>query len=103
MVALVRLENMLLTARMADRWFVRSGARVVGLVSLELLERGVDAGRVPLDSLVKHEAWRAWSPLNELAELDEPEVPVDFEEELERSGVRSIASVTGAAQTIPSA
>lgn len=51
----------------ADRWYVSDGAKAVGPVGLELIARGVEAGKVPLGSYVRHEAWRVWRPLTELA------------------------------------
>jgi len=53
----------------ADRWYVSDGATLVGPVGLELIARGVEAGKVPLESYVRHEAWKVWRPLSELAEV----------------------------------
>ena len=51
-----------------DRWYVTNGTTAVGPVNLELLARGIEAGRVPLEgSFVRHEAWKVWRPLSELA------------------------------------
>jgi hypothetical protein len=52
----------------ADRWYVTNGTTAVGPVNLELLARGIEAGKVPLEgSFVRHEAWKVWRPLSELA------------------------------------
>jgi len=51
----------------ADRWYVSDGATAVGPVGLALIARGIEAGKVPLGSYVRHEAWRVWRPLHELA------------------------------------
>jgi hypothetical protein len=53
----------------ADRWYVTNGATAVGPVDLNLLARGIEAGRVPLESFVRHEAWKVWRPLAEIAEV----------------------------------
>lgn len=55
------------TAGVADRWYVSDGANAVGPVGLELIARGIEAGKVPLESYVRHEAWKVWRPLTELA------------------------------------
>jgi hypothetical protein len=52
-----------------DRWYVTNGATAVGPVNLELLARGVEAGKVPISSFVRHEAWKVWRPLCEIAEI----------------------------------
>jgi hypothetical protein len=51
----------------ADRWYVSDGAKAVGPVNLELIARGIEAGKVPLESFVRHEAWKVWRPLSEIA------------------------------------
>jgi len=51
----------------ADRWYVTNGATAVGPVNLDLLARGIEAGRVPLESFVRHEAWKVWRPLSDIA------------------------------------
>src|SRR5262245_9102478 len=53
----------------ADRWYVTNGATAVGPVKLDLLARGIEAGKVPLESFVRHEAWKVWRPLAEIAEV----------------------------------
>ena len=53
--------------RAADRWYVTTGNNAVGPVNLDLLARGVEAGKVPLEAFVRHEEWKVWRPLSELA------------------------------------
>ena len=55
--------------RSADRWYVSTGHAAVGPVNLDLIARGVEAGKVPLGAFVRHEAWKVWRPLVELAEI----------------------------------
>src|SRR5262245_40940207 len=52
-----------------DRWYVTNGATAVGPVNLELLTRGLEAGKVPISSFIRHEAWKVWRPVCELAEI----------------------------------
>jgi GYF domain 2 len=51
----------------ADRWYVTNGERAVGPVDLDLLARGIESGKVPLDSFVRNEAWTVWRPLSDIA------------------------------------
>ncbi len=51
----------------ADRWYVTTGEGSVGPVNLDLLARGIEAGKVPLDSFVRNEAWTVWRPLSDIA------------------------------------
>ena len=68
------LPHMLDVARAgSDRWYVTNGATSVGPVNLDLLARGIEAGKVPVDSFVRHEAWKVWRPLGELAEITDDE------------------------------
>lgn len=53
--------------RAADRWYVTTGNTAVGPVNLDLLARGVEAGKVPVEAFVRHEGWKVWRPLSELA------------------------------------
>jgi eukaryotic-like serine/threonine-protein kinase len=46
-----------------DRWYVSNGAAEVGPVTLELVRRGIEAGRVPEGSLIRHETSNEWRPL----------------------------------------
>jgi hypothetical protein len=74
--------------RAADRWYVSTGNVAVGPVNLDLIARGVEAGKVPIaDAFVRHEQWRVWRPLRELVERDttddiadvgRPSTPEDF-------------------------
>src|SRR5579871_6620082 len=57
--------------RAADRWYVTVGHAAVGPVNLDLLARGVEAGKVPFDAFVRHEQWKVWRPLSELAVLED--------------------------------
>lgn len=50
-----------------DRWYVTNGVSPVGPVSFDLLLRGVEAGKVPAGSFIRHEAWKVWRPLAEVA------------------------------------
>lgn len=61
--------------RAPDRWYVTTGNTAVGPVKLDLIARGVEAGKVPIQAFVRHEAWKVWRPLRELAEIveDEPQ------------------------------
>jgi len=59
----------------ADRWYVTNGATAVGPVNLDLLARGIEAGRVPLESFVRHEAWKVWRPLSDIAEVTTTPIP----------------------------
>ncbi len=56
----------------SDRWYVSDGATAVGPVGLELLARGIEEGKVPLESYVRHEAWSVWRPLSEVAVVSIP-------------------------------
>lgn len=51
----------------ADRWYVTNGEESVGPVDLALLARGIESGKVPLDSFVRNEAWTVWRPLSDIA------------------------------------
>jgi hypothetical protein len=55
-----------------DRWYVSDGATAVGPVGLDLIARGIEEGKVPLESYVRHEAWRVWRPVWELTEARVP-------------------------------
>ena len=72
------LADVVDAARMGtDRWYVTNGATAVGPVNLDLIARGVEAGKVPLESFVRHEAWKVWRPLADLAEItDEDGMPL---------------------------
>ncbi len=53
-----------------DEWYVTDGATAVGPVTLELLGRGLDAGKVPADAFVRHASWNGWRDLSDLSEHD---------------------------------
>jgi hypothetical protein len=69
---------------------VTIGNNAVGPVNLDLIARGVEAGKVPPEAFVRHEGWRVWRPLTELAvierdgegddvvEMGRPSTPEDF-------------------------
>lgn len=50
-----------------DRWYVSIGEGSIGPVNLDLLVRGIEAGKVPLDCYVRNEAWTVWRPLSDVA------------------------------------
>lgn len=52
-----------------DRWYVSTGNRAVGPVKLEQLARGVAAGKVPTEAFIRHEGWRVWRPISDIADL----------------------------------
>src|SRR5215510_8290854 len=52
-----------------DRWYVTNGANAVGPVDFQLLARGIRAGKVPLESFIRHEGWKVWRPLADVAEV----------------------------------
>lgn len=50
-----------------DRWYVSNGEQSVGPVNLDQIERGIECGKVPLDTFVRNEAWTVWRPLSDIA------------------------------------
>jgi hypothetical protein len=52
-----------------DRWYVTNGVVAVGPVSFELMTRGVQAGRIPPGSFVRHESWKVWRRLEDIEAL----------------------------------
>jgi hypothetical protein len=60
------------TAEASGLWYVSDGTRVVGPVSLDLLRRGIAAGKVPEDSIVFHASWSEWRPLEEAMRVIAP-------------------------------
>jgi hypothetical protein len=78
----LRFRAELIEPAPAGGWYVSNGDQSVGPVALELLVRGVETGRVPLDAFIRHEAWKVWRPLGELtveAEVDAPKALTDDE------------------------
>ncbi|MBK8253147.1 MAG: hypothetical protein IPK82_10835 [Polyangiaceae bacterium] len=77
-MSIVRLRSDILRAdrQSADRWYVTNGATAVGPVGLELVERGLEAGKIPVDSYIRHEAWKIWRPLSELCVV-QAQAPID--------------------------
>jgi hypothetical protein len=53
-----------------DEWYVTDGAMSVGPVGLDLLTRGIEAGKVPQDGYVRHISWSNWRGLGDLLEHD---------------------------------
>ena len=53
-----------------DEWYVTDGATAVGPVGLELLARGIAAGKVPREAFVRHASWGSWRGLANLVEQD---------------------------------
>ncbi len=78
-MTIVRLRADILRAdrATADRWYVTNGATAVGPVALELVERGIEAGKIPVESYIRHEMWKIWRPLSELCITTEPKPPID--------------------------
>src|SRR6188768_1157689 len=64
----VRLKGGALSVQGSDRWYVTDGMNAVGPVRRDLLIRGIEAGRVPLDSFVRHDTWKVWRPLADFTE-----------------------------------
>lgn len=52
-----------------DHWYVTTGAKAVGPVALDLLTKGIEAGKVPVECFVRHEAWKVWRPLADIASV----------------------------------
>lgn len=82
--------------RAADRWYVTVGHAAVGPVNLDLLARGVEAGKVPLDAFVRHEQWKVWRPLAELAVFEDGERVSEPTDDVTDPGRTSIPSDTTA-------
>ena len=58
-----------------DRWYVTTGAKAVGPVALDLLTKGIEAGKVPVECFVRHEAWKVWRPLADIASVEGTPLP----------------------------
>ncbi len=77
----------------ADRWYVTNGATAVGPLNLELITRGIEAGKVPLESFLRHEAWKVWRPLTELAVVShEPPPPPPSTDDITQPGRPAVAA-----------
>lgn len=64
------LDDLLSSERgFTDRWYVSNGENAVGPVKLDQLARGIECGKVPLDSFVRNEAWTVWRPLSDIAKV----------------------------------
>jgi hypothetical protein len=86
---------------LTDRWFVTNGSGAVGPVALELVARGIEAGKIALDScFVRHETWKIWRALSELPVPTAGARPAEGEDE---SGVfaRSVRDDALAALSTP--
>jgi hypothetical protein len=46
----------------ADKWYVSNGVTAVGPVNTDLLARGIEAGKVPLESFVRTRRGRCGGP-----------------------------------------
>jgi hypothetical protein len=57
-----------------DRWYVTNGVVAVGPLAFHLLTRGVAHGRIPSGSLVRHESWKVWRPLQDIGGLSDREL-----------------------------
>lgn len=56
----------------ASVWLVRCGSRTVGPVSLELIARGLDAGRIPHDAEMCHLDDLVWRPVATFGPMPDP-------------------------------
>jgi hypothetical protein len=52
-----------------DRWYVTNGVVAIGPVAYELLSRGVEAGRIPSGSFVRHGSWKVWRRVEDIEQL----------------------------------
>src|SRR6478609_1555567 len=78
----------------SDRWYVTDGATAVGPVNLDLLARGVEAGKVPVESFVRHEAWKVWRPLRELADItDDAGLPIALRQSTEEPAAAALRAL----------
>src|SRR5262245_21086336 len=73
-MTVVRLRYDILRAdrATADRWYITNGSTAVGPVALELVERAIEAGKIPVESYIRHELWKIWRPLSELCVTEGP-------------------------------
>jgi hypothetical protein len=87
-------------AAIGDRWYVSTGEGAVGPVQLELIARGIQAGKVPLDCYVRNEAWTVWRPLSDVAQVsvsEEDQAPARtaFEELVIRESQPTLRQIPG--------
>ena len=61
-------------ARYHAHWLLRDGDRIVGPVSLDLLERGIRAGKVPLTAEMALDGHDEWLPVSRVLPRVKPEV-----------------------------
>jgi GYF domain 2 len=81
-------------AATGDRWYVTNGVVAVGPVGFELLIRGVEAGRIPPGSFVRHESWKVWRRLEDIEALSATK---------RQEAVERLAAVSAAAEERASA
>lgn len=59
--------------RTAKHWLVRAGRNVIGPVSIELLERGLEAGKIPSDAEMALLGGNEWRQVTEIFPAPPPE------------------------------
>jgi hypothetical protein len=64
----VRLKADGLGGQKIDKWYVTDGLHAIGPVRLDLLAKGIELGRVPLDTFVRNESWKVWRPITDFTE-----------------------------------
>lgn len=64
----VRLKADGLEGQKIDKWYVTDGLHAIGPVRLDLLAKGIELGRVPLDTFVRNESWKVWRPITDFTE-----------------------------------
>lgn len=52
-----------------DRWYVTNGVVAIGPVAYELLSRGVESGKIPTTSFVRHASWKVWRRVSDIEQL----------------------------------
>lgn len=88
--------------RAASSWFVRSGDNVVGPVSIELLERGLAAGKIPADAEMAAEGRDEWRRIADVFPRTQPVDVVEAVDAFEASAVHEIeASAVHAIIPVP--
>jgi hypothetical protein len=87
-----------------DRWYVTNGTKAVGPVNSDLLARGIEAGKVPLSSFVRHEGWTGWRQLSELMTgvyVDETPIPISTEPRRDTDDVAASARPPREDESLP--